>query len=328
MVSIVLSKTTHQLFPSFPREIGKYRGIANSRDDFEKFVHSADGKEEVYTAVYDETKVLDKVTIDFDKNGALSDARKVNLWAQRENFPVVPAISGKKGFHIHIFTQHIRVKNPKEVLTDITFKILQESLGIKKLDDKTSVDHTVVGNPNALIRIPNTLRLEHNAYCSYLPPNWTTLSEYDIWKYSKSPHDFNYNLTPTRSLLEIIDNPADLLLSSENVSVVPANHEFFGDYKYIEKLLLHPVADGRHRIVRFILAPYFANVLGLDWEEGGRIIKSWLDAASTLKSTSYGSSMRYDYQYAKAHGFSPWTLRTLEHKDTDLYSVIVGAVGK
>jgi len=37
-----------------------------------------------------------------------------------------------------------------------------------------------------------------------------------------------------------------------------------GQYLYIQKLLEHPIKDGRHRVIWLILAPYFTNVKGMD----------------------------------------------------------------
>lgn len=298
---------------------------------FETYIKEASGREDVYAGVFDTSRTIDKVTIDFDKAGAIDDARKVYVyWSIQKKWPIVPVVSGRKGAHLHILSKPIRVQNPKEVLTDITYTILRGALGIKKWDDKNSVDHTIVGNPSALIRIPNTLRFEeNNSYCSYLPPDWYLKSEYEILKYTKSPHDFNYNLEINRSLIELIQTPSDLLLSSENVNVVPAGtHSYYGDYKFIEKLLLYPVEDGRHRIVRFILCPYAANVLELDIEEGTNLIRRWVDSAKLLRPTNADNNLRYDYNYARSHGYSPWTLKMMQRKDPDLYQIIVNAVGE
>lgn len=326
--------TTRVLFDNFPRHVGKYRAKVYDWDSFQRYLGKASGREECYVSVYplvpsgsDWTVPdggLDKVTFDFDGNGAFEQSCKVYRTALKNGFDAIPAISGKKGFHTHILSQPMDIPQAKvkETLMDISCQILKEALGITDWADSGSVDWHVIGNSSALIRVPGTLRPPDNiSYCSFLPPDYYTMDEAEVYRFTKSQQDFDYDLNSGKSLLDVLKN-YDPIALPETLPASPSFDSYRGDYSYVTKLLMKRIADGRHRVSRFILCPYFANVVGLEDSVGVETISMWIDACSKLKETSAKKSLRFDYAYARAKGWMPWTLNYLRVRDSDLYSTI------
>jgi len=81
-------------------------------------------------------------------------------------------------------------------------------------------------------------------------------------------------------------------------------------YAWIERLLLHPLPDFRHRVVNIILAPYFANIRGLSEEEAIRLIMQYIEKCKELNpNTRIGESyIAYQVHYAKRKGLKPLSL--------------------
>lgn len=324
----MISPTVRFLFGDTPRQVGWYRRLVQTPWEFEKFIEDANGKEEVYTNAFPLDGIYQSVVFDFDKKGAYEDAKTVYRWGLRKGFNSLATVSGKKGYHVYLLSTPYRVNH--EGLVDIYAQILKDALNITQFDDETSVDFHLVSNPSALIRVPGTLRVpENNAYCSFLPPDWYNLSEAETLQYTKCPQDFKFDLHPKRSLLELLSEPltaSDLILDSPNVELT-ARGDSHPDYTYIRKLLLHPVSDGRHRLVRFVLAPFFSNVVGLDSQEGCRIIGAWLSACEKLHPTTIRQTLSHDYAYAKAKHYMPRSLSSIKKHDSDLYVIISNATG-
>jgi hypothetical protein len=320
----VIDQTTQQLFEPYYRTVGKHRYTISSFRQFEEYVLKTSGRDDVYVSVYPLDSTIDRLVFDFDKGNAFAEARRVYAWCLAQGFPTIPIISGSKGFHLHVLFKPIKVENTRELLMDKATYILNKSLGLKRYDE-SSVDFHVVGNPQAMIRVPNTLRAPSNiSYCSYLPENWHMLSEEEVWHYSKYPHTILYHMKPTRTLLEFDTSDAPDTLNAQPQPRVsdynPAEH--LGDYRYIQKLLLHPVSDGRHRISRFILCPYFVNVVGYSDDEAYFMISVYLDRCSKLKPTTAKSTLMYDIKYARQRGFYPSSLKNIEKRDKDLFNIV------
>ena len=201
----MIDQTTLKLYSPFEREVGKYRKQIHSQRDFENYVSYANGAEDCFVSCYTtDHKTIDRCVFDTDGEGSLQDAQKLYWWAIENKFPAVPKVTGKKGYHVIILSKPFNAEKPKEVLNGVAWYIMSEALGVKRWDDKTSVDPHLVGNISAMERIPNTLRIpDLNSYCSYLPQTFVEMSEVEASSFSKSPHTFNYNLHTGRSFLEL-----------------------------------------------------------------------------------------------------------------------------
>lgn len=200
----MIDQTTLKLYSPFEREVGKYRKQIHSQRDFENYLSYANGVEESYVSVYDMSFQIDRMLFDFDKDGFLQTAKKVQSWADENDFPVVPVVTGKKGIQLSILSKSFSVSDPRQTVSNIANYIIKQSLNIKTWNEAPCVDWTVCGNYRALSRIPNTLRPPENvSYASYLPATFVEMNESEVYSFSKSPHNFEYDMQPKRSFLEL-----------------------------------------------------------------------------------------------------------------------------
>jgi hypothetical protein len=83
-----------------------------------------------------------------------------------------------------------------------------------------------------------------------------------------------------------------------------------GAYSWIEKLMLSPIADVRHRTVNLILAPYLTNVKKLDEETASRLIMEYIDRCKKVNPDTKVNEtyIRYQVKYAKTKGLRPMSL--------------------
>jgi len=91
-------------------------------------------------------------------------------------------------------------------------------------------------------------------------------------------------------------------------------------YSYIEELLKRPVADGRHRLVWLVLAPFLVNVRKLEEEEAVEKIKGYVSSAGQTREMK--RFVEYNVKRAKRNGLMPPTLTKLRLEHPDLYSLL------
>ena len=91
-------------------------------------------------------------------------------------------------------------------------------------------------------------------------------------------------------------------------------------YVYIEELLKHPVADGRHRLTWLILAPYLVNVRNLDETEAVDRIRTFVAARG--ETSSMKRFIEYNVKRAKRNGLMPPTLAKLKAEHPDVYALL------
>lgn len=192
-----IDSTTLSLFSPFNRTVGNpVQYEINSQREFEYFLEKNNGIKDCSSSVYANAGIIDKVWFDFDGKNAFNDAKKVYKYLKGKNAKCIPIISGKKGIHLHLLVKSdvsVDEANAKAILMDAVTTIATEALGITDWSQETSLDWTKAGVLGVTCRIPNTLRPpENSTYCSYLPENWDTLSNYDLWTYAKQPNEFTY----------------------------------------------------------------------------------------------------------------------------------------
>ena len=83
-----------------------------------------------------------------------------------------------------------------------------------------------------------------------------------------------------------------------------------GSYAWIEKLLVTPIADVRHRTVNLILAPYLMNVKQKNEDEAVALIMEYISRCKEIEpNTNVNSTyVRYQCRYAKSKGLKPLSL--------------------
>ena len=88
-------------------------------------------------------------------------------------------------------------------------------------------------------------------------------------------------------------------------------------YLYVETLLEHPVADGRHRITWLILAPYLVNVKKLDDVDAIERIRRFVAAAG--ETSAMRRFIEYNVRRARRNGLLPPTFSTLKAEHPDIF---------
>lgn len=91
-------------------------------------------------------------------------------------------------------------------------------------------------------------------------------------------------------------------------------------YLYVDHLLKHPVADGRHRLVWLVLAPYLVNVKKLADDEAIDEIRAFVSVAG--ETSDMRRFIEYNVRRARRNGLLPPTFSTLKNEHPDLYSLL------
>ena len=91
-------------------------------------------------------------------------------------------------------------------------------------------------------------------------------------------------------------------------------------YLYIEELLGHPVADGRHRLTWLVLAPYLVNVKNLEENDAVDRIRAFVAARG--ETSSMKRFIEYNVKRAKRNGLMPPTLIKLKSEHPDIYALL------
>ncbi|HUK79778.1 MAG TPA: DNA primase noncatalytic subunit PriX [Nitrososphaerales archaeon] len=102
-------------------------------------------------------------------------------------------------------------------------------------------------------------------------------------------------------------------------------------YLYVEDLLLHPVSDGRHRLVWLVLAPYLVNVKKLDDDAAIEKIRAFVAAAG--ETSAMRRFVEYNVRRVRRNGLLPPTFATLKAEHPDIYwllpkDVVAGEAAK
>lgn len=87
-------------------------------------------------------------------------------------------------------------------------------------------------------------------------------------------------------------------------------------YDYIQRLLAHPITDGRHRVIWLILAPYFTTIKGLDESAATDAVLSYIG------DTKYRQFVRSNVRRAIRSGLFPPTEDSLRKKHPDVFGLM------
>lgn len=270
----LIDKTTQRLFGEFPREVGNpKRRMVYNRGQFETFITENDGVNDVFVSSY-ANGVIDKLFYDFDGFDSGSHLfEDVKLFYQsllKKKYPTIPAVSGKKGYHIHqLLKPEPITAQTKDMLTEATRSLLSSAFSegkvvtyfeiilpkLKNADEQKRcialhfssgeirevfVDPltSCYGNIRQLVRVPNTLRPPENLnYCTYLPPDFSGMSEKEVAEHIKSPHDYDYDLRNPPALSELCGGVKTRLLNSEQKSLPQGERIDWIIERYVPKVI-------------------------------------------------------------------------------------------
>ena len=293
-----------KLFTRFPREVGLYRKIVKSYRAFRDYIIKNNGVNDCYTSLYDINFTIDKVFFDFDGKGALETAKTLYEHLYTKGYPVIPVITGKKGFHIYLLVKPDGYT--KRDLTIASYSILYSVFGEEL---PPSVDTHVLGDIRRLVRIPNTLRPPENlTWCSYLPPDFHELRESEIYSYQKAPHDFEYPLRPLPSLSEFINKeiklpPYDDVQEQNNFSCGKA-----------DSLILECLRPCLAKLITLRNPPHYARVaVTVDLLNAGFTDKQILEFFKTLNWIDFKEPVTLRYIKAlRRHKYRPYSCKKLK----------------
>jgi len=188
----MLDHTTSILFSPFDREVANpMRMQIHTEQQFKNFIRQNNGIHDCFTSVYAHDHTIDKLFFDFDGPEAYIEAKKVYEFVTNQlHTPIIAIASGKKGIHLYVFTKPVKINNPRSLIRNAQLYILIEALG-KEIH---SADSHIIGDVRRICRIPNTLRPpENNSWCTFLPEDWTKMSELDILYHVKQTHTYKFN---------------------------------------------------------------------------------------------------------------------------------------
>jgi hypothetical protein len=98
-------------------------------------------------------------------------------------------------------------------------------------------------------------------------------------------------------------------------------------YAYIPKLLMHPVKDGRIRLLWQVIAPYFVTILKVSQDDAEKYCREYLERCDELESCSKALEQVFQMvDHARIVDLKPPRLETLESTDPDLYQIITVAI--
>ncbi len=228
--------------------------------------------------------------------------------------------SGNRSFHVYADFLTLIVDRPMERLKALTSRIATESR-VRFIDYQIYTERH-------LIRIPYTINEKSQHLAIGIDPSWDMEK---IAKYSiKGPEEFpirriEYSNEIRKAVKEIKlrepETRGSYRASSSGSSV-----------EWIERLLQHPIPDGRHRILWHVIAPYLMNVKGLDLDQAFEVARDYFMKCNQLNPLSpsvsqFERTVRYHLKYAQSKQSKPQKLETIRERDPQLYELIKGAIG-
>jgi hypothetical protein len=87
-------------------------------------------------------------------------------------------------------------------------------------------------------------------------------------------------------------------------------------FDYIQRLIQHPITDGRHRVIWLILAPYFTTVKGMDEASATEAVLSYIG------DSRYKQFIRYNVRRAMKSGLFPLSEQSIRRKHPDIMAVL------
>jgi len=153
-----------------------------------------------YTSVYNigEEILLDKFVFDLDSKDLNEVFTEADILASRlhdRNISYAVIFSGKKGAHVYGLLKPAKLERD---IAEYYLKKLHKSF----IDGLKTVDMHLVGNPSAMIRIPNTLN--DGRYCIPLPFEFRKMNIQEILDYSRIQHNINFFPGELRTIQELV----------------------------------------------------------------------------------------------------------------------------
>lgn len=152
----------------------------------------------MFVGLFNHSFTIDKLWYDIDGriSKSLKVAQKFVQYLKTLNYTIIIVGTGKKGLHIYIQLDPIKVsKNDllttKEILRNVSLTLILKCFG----NIPEEFDTAWLGDINRLTRVPETLRPGNGnrTYCAYMPLNgFEELNSIDFVRLLKQPKQFDY----------------------------------------------------------------------------------------------------------------------------------------
>jgi hypothetical protein len=264
----------------------------------------------------DDLMLYDRVFYDFDSEEEPERAREVAIeFAEsiRRSYGATPVVvdTGFKGAHIYVF-----LKSP---IKYSAYRPLWSFL-LRLSKDDSLADRNVV-KYNWVARIPFTYNIKDGKRAK------TRI----IYPRAVDPASFRFEdivpLDPAKVkiyVLKPIELPKEI--KAEQVGARNTN-----SYRWVERVIESGLPDGRQRFILYVLSAYLVNIKNLGIEEAHQIVKKFIEnSCKNFNNCSkvYDSFILGDLKRVKEKGLKPASMKTIQEKDPQLYSIIMEILNK
>jgi hypothetical protein len=270
--------------------------------------------------------LYDRVCYDIDSeespekavNAALTFAKNIEA---RYGAKSIVFLSGFKGAHVVIPLSKPTDWEGYKLLWGSLFKALPREY--RQLVDRNMLQF------NRLDRVPLTWNIKEvdgvvkKAFAKIIYPEEFT---WQSFAWSKLQLLDPSKVTVYRVALPEVPKPKIVKLSSNNNDSVALH-----GYKWVEKVIESGLPDGRHRFILYVLSAYLVNIKSLGIEEAHQIVKKFIEnSCRNFNNCSkvYDSLILGDLKRVKEKGLKPASLKTIQEKDPQLYSIITEVLNK
>ncbi|MEM0288274.1 MAG: DNA primase noncatalytic subunit PriX [Nitrososphaerota archaeon] len=336
-----MQSPTFELLRGFPRRVMagpkhfvKFKGemkhgqfLVNSLDELNDVIKSAENMD-VFVATHSEEHkaagVTENLMLDFDDEEDLDVASEAAVRAGRaveSLFEVRPMIyfSGAKGYHVVIpFMEKALPNGGKELPSFLTF-IAEKIISDARLSKNRAIDWQVINNPLRFMRVVGSLH--------YFPDKEAKeVKLVQAWDHAFADPRIVYGDFSMNNIVKMHRQKRKRRNDDQYKRNYMTNPFSKG---WIEELLQHPVADGRHRLLWHVIAPYLINVKRLSLQDAFEIAQRYFDECSKIKplDASFGREIIRYLKYAEKDGYPPWRLETIKEKDPQLFEIIESGKG-
>jgi hypothetical protein len=315
----------------FPREIfsqampkWKRKMVYSMSDLFYHATTAVKNQWDFHVGVYDEmqkvTQTIEAMFFDIDGPKHLEDNFNFSAdFASRFGGRMI--YSANKGFHVFIrfpISLDWSRLDPtvfKEYLVDYGFQIKDES-------SPYYLDTNVLLDIERVARAPFSLNPKSG---TYVVPVDLKMSFSEVLAASKDPDLITS--VPDADVNKGLEFFKFMPINLKAVDITGSEHAPTPDgYRWVEKLLARPVADGRHRLTWLVLAPYLVNVKKLTRTEAIATITEYIDRCKAVKDTDAEKTIEGFVDHAISAKLNPISLSRIKTQYPALYSLIVNAI--
>lgn len=317
---------------NFPREV-RGRGdwiVVKNEEEYLSFLKERFSlNEPAHTSLYPASTPnawsrfwVDTLLFEIDAPNIMDSYADMRLLVEKleKEYSTKPRVyfSGHRSFHVYIDFAMVVIDKPMERLKRLAMKIAGQLW--KHVDANMFTERH-------LIRVPYTINEKTGYLAIGVDPSWDLhkIAQYSI---KKAPEEF-----PIKGVSyshEILVRLLDTNLPKPKPAkrVAPKKE----GYEWIEKLMQHPVADGRHRLLWHVIAPYLMNVLKLDYDEAFQRAMDYFNRCNEVRRldpspVQFRSQIKANLRHFQKDSFGPWRLETIKEKDPQLYEIIMNAIG-